>query len=360
MGTLALMLASLPPAEAAPRQAPFYADKSDLLYYLDASAACHPVRSRRDWNRRRSDVLANMQLVMGPLPAIDHHLRPAIEVLKEVCTERYTWRRITYAAESGDRAYAYLYIPHGLSRNHRAPGIISLHGTTYSHYIPQTEVTPAPKPDTGDAQYAQELADRGYVVIAPDYVYLGPDYRTDPYALGYMSGTMKGIVNHIRAVDVLTSMAEVDRRHIGAVGLSLGGHNALFLAAFDPRVGVIVSSAGFNAFPKYKSGNLKGWTSDRYMPRIASVYDSRPDRMPFDFTEVLGALAPRPVFVNAPLQDTNFEVTGVQDCAAAALPVYEKVFHASGRLVVQYPPGGHGFAPAARQAAYAFLDRWLR
>src|SRR2546422_5285933 len=158
MGTLALMLASLPPAEAAPRQAPFYADKSDLLYYLDASAACHPVRSRRDWNRRRSDVLANMQLVMGPLPAIDHHLRPAIEVLKEVCTERYTWRRITYAAESGDRAYAYLYIPHGLSRNHRAPGIISLHGTTYSHYIPQTEVTPAPKPDTGDAQYAQELA----------------------------------------------------------------------------------------------------------------------------------------------------------------------------------------------------------
>ena len=170
---------------------------------------------------------------------------------------------------------------------------------------------------------------------------------------------MKGIVNHIRAVDVLESLPQVDPRRIGDIGLSLGGHNALFLAVFDPRIRVVVSSAGFNTFRKYYEGNLKGWTSNRYMPRIAMRYQNRPERVPFDFTEVLVALAPRPVFVNAPLSDDNFEVSGVRDCVDAAAPVY-KLFGAAGRLVTQYPEGGHGFSADARRAAYELLDHWLK
>ena len=95
------------------------------------------------------------------------------------------------------------------------------------------------------------------------------------------------------------------------------------------------------------------------MPRIASQYQSRPERVPFDFTEVLGALAPRPVFVNAPVRDDNFEISGVRDCVAAAAPVYAKVFRAAGRLAANYPDGGHGFDPEARRQAYEFLDGWL-
>ena len=50
------------------------------------------------------------------------------------------------------------------------------------------------------------------------------------------SATMKGIVNHRRAVDLLASLPEVDPRRIGVIGHSLGGHNSLFVAAFDPRI----------------------------------------------------------------------------------------------------------------------------
>ena len=39
---------------------------------------------------------------------------------------------------------------------------------------------------------------------------------------------MKAIWNNIRAIDVLEAMPEVDRDRIGAIGHSLGGHNALF------------------------------------------------------------------------------------------------------------------------------------
>ena len=55
-------------------------------------------------------------------------------------------------------------------------------------------------------RYTLELAERGYVTIAPDYVLLGEN-QTDPASLGYASGTMKGIWDHMRAVDLLAVAA---------------------------------------------------------------------------------------------------------------------------------------------------------
>ncbi len=107
-------------------------------------------------------------------------------------------------------------------------------------------------------------------------------------------------------------------------------------------------------------GNLGSWGHKGYMPRIAEVYHNHPAEMPFDFTEVLAALAPRPVFINAPVGDDNFEVSGVKDCVAAALPVYRDIYKAAGNLQVVYPPGGHDFPPQARDAAYTFLARALK
>jgi dienelactone hydrolase len=166
---------------------------------------------------------------------------------------------------------------------------------------------------------------------------------------------MKGIHNHRRALDLLESMPQVDTRRLGVLGHSLGGHNALFLAVFDPRVHAVVTSCGFNAFPKYSQGDLTGWSHRGYMPRIQSRYQADPRKMPFDFTEILAAIAPRPVFIHAPRGDDNFEASGVQDCVAAARPVY-RLHRAERQLVVSLPDGGHDFPPAARQKAYDFLQ----
>ncbi len=355
------VLGLLPVAEA--EKPPFYPDKHDLLYYLDRHMERRPVRTKGDWNKRRRHILANMQLVMGPLPRINHKLPVKVEVLREVRTEKYTWRRITYVSELGDRVPAYLYIPHGSEPCRCTAAIVSLHGTTYPRYIPGGELALAhgKRPaDPREGQYAQELAERGFVVIAPDYLFLSPDYKTDPYAVGYVSATMKGIVNHIRAVDVLASLPEVDPNRIGAIGLSLGGINSTLLAVFDSRVRVVVESGGFNSFRKFYGGDLTAWTSKYFMPRIATEYGKQPERMPFDFTEVLGALAPRPIFINAPLGDDNFEVSGVRDCVSAAAPLYTKLFAAGDKLVVMYPEGGHGFSQPMRETGYEFLDKWLK
>src|SRR5260221_6027304 len=107
---------------------------------------------------------------------------------------------------------------------------------------------------------------------------------------------MKWIWNPMRAIDLLQSLGEVDGNRIGCIGHSLGGHNSLFVSVFDERIKVIVTSCGFTAFPKYYQGDLTGWSHKGYMPRIEDVYKKDPKKMPFAFTEVLAALAPRAVF----------------------------------------------------------------
>jgi len=326
---------------------PFYADKMNLLVYLDGEGE-HPVTTVEDWARRREHILANMQLVMGPMPGPERQVPLDVQVVEEERLERVTRKKITYASESGHRVPAYLLIPNELAG--RAPAMLCLHGSSGAR---------GRTAGLGDdyPRYTLELAERGYVTIAPDYPLFG-DNQVDLAKLGYVSGTMKGIWDHMRAVDLLVSLPEVDPERIGCIGVSLGGHNSLFVSVFDPRIKAVVSSVGFDSFADYMGGNLTGWCQTCYMPRIASVYGKDPARLPFDFPEVLGALAPRPVYIHAPVGDTNFRVESVQRCVQAAAQVYG-LFGAEANLVAVHPQGGHGFPPEAREESYRFLDAIL-
>jgi hypothetical protein len=133
----------------------------------------------------------------------------------------------------------------------------------------------------------------------------------------------------------------------------------MFTAAFDTRIKALVSNCGFTSFPKYFGGKLKGWTSDRYMPRIATAYELKPEKVPFDFPEVVAAFAPRAFLASAPLRDDNFEVSGVKDCIAAARTVYE-LLGAVEKLAANHPDCAHDFPPEVRKVAYEWLDRWLK
>jgi dienelactone hydrolase len=294
--------------------------------------------------------LRSLTKVMGPLPHIDHHSPLNVQMLEKVKLPRYVRKKITFSAEPGGIVYAWLLIPDGA---HHAPAVLCLHQTAR---IGKDE--PAGLGGKPNLHYAEELAERGYVALAPDYPSFGDDktdFQRDVYTQGYKSGSMKGIVNHIRAVDLLVSLPEVDSRRIAAIGHSLGGHNALFVAAFDKRIRAVVTSCGFTSMAYYYGGNLKGWASDRYMPLIASVYHNSPKELPFDFSDILSAIAPRAVFVNAPLHDSNFDVEGVKNCLMQVKSKFP-----DDRLVVEYPDCGHDFPRDVRERAYKFLDRELR
>lgn len=328
--------------------------RTNLMVYRAPSGKVLPVRSRSEWERRRTDIVRGMEQVMGPLPGKERRCALDVRVEEETDKEAYVQRLITYASEPGSRVPAFLLIPKGAMQGRvKAPAVLALHSTDaqYGHRVLVEELR------SHYRAFGTELARRGYIVLAPAYPHLA-NYAPDLKALGYQSGTMKAVWDNIRGLDLLQSLPSVKRGSIGASGHSLGGHNAIYTAVFDRRIKVVVSSCGFDSFLDYMGGNIEGWTSERYMPRLAR-YRSRLEEIPFDFHELLGALAPRPLFVNAPQRDTNFKAASVDEVVTAARRVYE-LYGAGDRLVVEHPDAGHDFPEAVRERAYEFLDRCLK
>ena len=96
-----------------------------------------------------------------------------------------------------------------------------------------------------------------------------------------------------------------------------------------------------------------------YSVSTLADYRGRLADIPFDFHELLGALAPRAVFINAPLEDSNFKAHSVDEVAKVASAVY-RLYGAEKNLQVVHPPGGHDFPDAVREQAYQLLEEKLR
>lgn len=308
----------------------------------------------------RAAIRKKMEQAMGPFPGSDRKVPLDVKIVSEEKLDGYVRKKVTFAVEKGDRVPAWLLIP--ISQANAAdtakkPAVLCLHQT-----IAIGKDEPIGLGKQQSKQQALHLVQRGYVCLAPDYPSFG-EYQYDFQAAfrrgDYQSGTMKAIWNNMRAVDYLQSLSEVDPERIGVIGHSLGGHNAMFTAVFDERLKAIVSSCGFCSFDKYKGGNLKGWTSDRYMPRIASEFGNDPKKMPFEFADVIACFAPRAFLAVAPLGDDNFDETGVKDAIAAAEPIY-KALRSADNLKAIYPDAQHDFPEEGRKVAYEFLDKHLK
>jgi len=328
--------------------------RTNLLSYHRVSGDIATVKTRADWEKRREEILLGMQQIMGALPGKEKRCPLDIKIIEEVDCGIFTRQLLTYSSEPGSRTPAYLLIPKSaLHLRRKIPAILALHPTDmeFGHRVVVEQLRNSYR------AYASDLAERGYVVLAPAYPLMA-NYQPDLKTLGYTSGTMKAIWDNIRGLDLLESLPYVRRGKIGAIGHSLGGHNAIFTAVFDSRIKVIVSSCGFDSFVDYYNGNIKGWTSERYMPKLLD-YAKRLEDIPFDFHGMIAALAPRPVFINAPLHDSNFKWRSVDEIVRAAEPVY-RLYNSGQNLQVEHPDCGHDFPAEMRTAAYSFLDKALK
>jgi len=341
-----------------PREPRFPRDK--LLVYRGANNEQVPVKSVDDWLKRRAEILRGMQSVMGMLPGDEKKCPPDVEVVEEVDQGSYVRRLITYASEPGSRVPAYLCIPKSLLANdgNRAPAVLCLHGTN-------NEVGHGVVVGLGGSNrpYASELAERGYVTFAPNYPLLAK-YQPDLKALGWESGTLKAVWDNIRGLDYVATLPFVKPGPLGAIGHSLGGHNAVYTSVFDDRIQAVVSSCGLDSYLDYYAGNEqvwfpeKGWCQTRYMLKLADYRGHLAD-IPFDFHEMVGALAPRHVLIVAPLQDHNFQAASVDRVAAAGRDVFQLYGHPE-RLKVEHPDCMHEFPVEMREKAYALFDAVLR
>ena len=287
-GLCSLDRAVITAADPAPRL-----PRDNLLLYRGEDGKPVPVKTVADWAKRRAEIVRGMESVMGKLPDNKAPCPLDVKTEEEVDCGTYVRRLITYASEPGSRVPAYLLIPKDvLKKQKRVPAILCLHGTdnVVGH---GTVVGLGTRPNRA---YAQELAERGYVTLAPNYPLLAK-YQPDLKKLGWKSGTLKAVWDNKRGLDLLASLPFVDGSKMGAIGHSLGGHNSVYTAVFDDRLKVIVSSCGLDSYLDYYNGDEKnwqpekGWCQTRYVPALAE-YRGRLADIPFDFHEMIGALAP--------------------------------------------------------------------
>ncbi|RKN64178.1 alpha/beta hydrolase family protein [Paenibacillus ginsengarvi] len=235
---------------------------------------------------------------------------------------------IRYGTANGDEVTAYLLHPSDL-RAEPLPAVLALHPT-----VGNGKEDTATVQGRNNRRYGLELAQRGYVVLAPDTITAG------------------------ERASSLCALPEVDPGRIGAIGHSLGGYNSFFLAGLDDRVRAFVSSCGFCTFAGDPTPNRWGhrdWFS--HIPRLTE--DLNRGEVPFEFHEIAALAAPIPAFYYSGQQDLIFPNWQSYSQGMERLFELYRLLDKADSFHYVMTNGGHDFPDAVRQMAYAFLDRHL-
>jgi dienelactone hydrolase len=300
---------------------------------------------------RLFELLGSLPAAAPLEPAVEERIRLAAadgehEVLRE---------RVSYQVEPGERVTAYLFLPASFGP---LAAVLCLHQHAGQFDLGKSE--PAGLAGNPEQHYALELARRGYVTLVADHLCF--EERRDPALEGaaFERFEFTRRVSHgsslqakyssdaMRALDLLVARPEVDPARIGCVGHSLGGQQALFLAALDERIRVGVSSCGFASLATIFRDRINH-NFAAYLPGLAAEAD---------LGDVLALVAPRPFFVGVGRADRIFPIDGVEATVAAARPAYAAADAAS-HLALMIEPGAHAFSDPMRAAAFDWFDRWL-
>ena len=281
----------------------------------------------------------------------------------------YERRLISYAVEAGERAHAFLAVP--LDFKKPEPAVISLHGT-----YARGKEREAGLEDNPEKAFLDQLARRGYVVIAPDHFVAGeripPEgaYNTQRFYEKHPEWTAvgKSVYEHSIAVDLLQTLPEVDARRIGVLGHSLGGHGAYFLSAYDPRVKVTVANSA--CAPFRQNNKVEAWGRDQWYIYFKHIRPGllRGELPPIDMHEIMALVAPRPFLDLSALNDY---IAGEEPKLAQltyrqrvlmlmkVMDVYE-LEEAPQNFAFFSHGQGHSVPHEARRLIYGWLDKHLK
>jgi pimeloyl-ACP methyl ester carboxylesterase len=311
-----------------------------------------------DWLKQRKRIEGAVQAVLQR-PA-DNAIDLQVKVVDEFREPGYVRRRINYFVDDWTRISAWLLVP---DEAEEEPAIICMHSKTA---IGKNEPAGVGRGDP-ELAFAKYYAERGYVTLAPDSVAAGERiysrceaFDTKPFYKenGKLSVLGKMLHDHVRCVDALSDLREVDPARIGVIGHGLGGLNAIMLAAFDSRVRACVSSCAITSMTQ--EGEDSRWTGSNgfvLAPKIGAALEK--GEPPFDWDEIMALCAPTPLMIIAALNDET--LPHPESCSALvdkARKVYGMLGEKSSIELISHRKK-HSFPAEAQDAADAWLDRWI-
>lgn len=284
--------------------------------------------------------------ILGPLPQ-KTALQP--EIQEEVDCGGYLMQKLIFYAETNDPIPAYLLLPK--NRLEYTPAIYCHHQHGSNWNLGKSEVVGL----AGDPNlaYAKELAERGFITLAPDAIAFeerqnqigGSNGNYFEMARRLVHGqTLLGKVlfDISVGIDYLASRPEVDIKRIGFIGHSYGGRMAIFAPVFDRRIRASVSNCGC---VNYKDSIAKaiGIQLEFCVHDILKYGDVE---------DVIRLIEPCSLLISATSGD-KFSL------GADRISLYAAETFKQGELLVKIYEGEHIFSEEMREVAYGFLGKYL-
>lgn len=203
------------------------------------------------------------------------------------------------------------------------------------------------------------FARHGYVCLVLDSLELGEltcthhgTYREGRWWWLSRGYTPAGVEcwNGIRGIDHLTSRPDVDPGRIGVTGISGGGAATFWIAAADERVKAAVPVSGLSDLLAYVPNRVINGHCDCMF--LYNTYQ-------WPWARIPGLVAPRPLlFVNSDA-DSIFPMYGNERIINRLERLYS-LFGAGDLVDAVVSIGGHAYRQDIRQAAYRFLNTYLK
>lgn len=314
----------------------------------------------QDWKAWRNALRSQFKQSLGGLQEMDDELRPRL--LERVECEEYTREKIEITTAAALRMPMYLLLPKG--RPGKLPVVVACHGHGYGH-LAALGLLPDGQ-EIGDAfsdhkKFAISLVQRGFAVLVPELLGFGErklenevivnSHSNSCFSIGVfllmMGKTMAGmrIQETMKAIDYACSREEIDPDRVGIMGLSGGGLVTAFTSALDERVQATVVCCYTNTFRDSILSSRH--CIDNYIPGILR-YAEMPD--------LIGLIAPRPLFIEAGKDDPLFPVHGTEKAIATLQAVYSAA-GAEQALDSHIFPGVH---EVWGERAYPWLENQLK
>lgn len=315
------------------------------------------------WGELRKSIAQRIQAALGK-PRAEAQRDHDWVCVREKIQGGILVRELEYGVQD-DVITAYLLVHKEIanSSGQNFPGVIAMHQTSE---FGKDEV--AGFVGDQDMAYGLELAEQGYVVLVPDCLSTGArvlprqgPFQTAPFyeRQPYWSMIGKMVSDHSAALDVLTGLPFVDSAKIAAIGHSLGGYNALFLAALDERIQAVVCSCGLSPLRNDPAPGRWGWRQDWFTHFPLSEEDIIRGRLGFEMEEVAAAIAPRSLFLWSSYDDHIFpHAEAIGQAVREVSQLYMEV-GASSRYKGLIGGGGHAFPNEIRAMAYTWLGDQL-
>jgi dienelactone hydrolase len=249
-------------------------------------------------------------------------------------------------------AYGILLVPKDLKMGEKRPVVVCQHGLEGR---PQDVVNPMKKTPYYNS-FGAQLADRGYIVYAPQNPYFGQDKfrvlqrKANPLGLSLFSFIIR---QHERTLDWLATLPFVDPERMAFYGLSYGGKTAMRVPAVLPRYCLSICSGDFNEWT---------WKNASIDYRGSYMFSGEYEMPEFNlgqtmvYAEMAALIAPRPFMVERGHDDG----VGIDEWVAYE---YAKVRRLYSRLKlperteIEFFAGGHEIHSAG---TFAFLAKHLK